>query len=132
MSRREWVVVRWSWCLVIGLVASGCSGPGKVTVKGTVHDKGQPVKLSKTGRIQVTLVPVGKEHYTTYLASVGSDGSFKISDVPVGKYRVAIEQWDPDPQHDKLKGVYSVQNSKIIRDVDGQKSLDIDLADIRE
>ena len=91
---------------------------------------GQPIACSQTGYIQITLIPdVGAdEQYTTRQARCESDGSFKIVEVPPGKYKIGIEQWDPTPQVDKLSGAFRPGDSKVISDIDGKTPLAIDLA----
>ncbi|HMC12127.1 MAG TPA: carboxypeptidase-like regulatory domain-containing protein, partial [Pirellulaceae bacterium] len=95
-----------SWALSIGLVAALLSSPGcnqqrKVTVTGSVLRNGQPIPVSATGYVQVTLMPdVGSQEYTTRQARCEKDGSFKIVEVPPGRYKIGVEQWDPNPQID--------------------------------
>lgn len=115
-------------CLALGAVASGCGGSGAVKVTGKVTSGGQPL-VSKTGHVQVTLIPAEPgANYSTYPASPANpDGTFEILNVPPGKYKVAVEQLDT-PQSDALKGAFNAQKTKIIRDIDGSKPLDIDLA----
>lgn len=116
-------------CLALGAVASGCGGSGTVKVTGKVTKDGQPL-VSKTGHVQVTLIPVDAgPNYSTYPAGPANpDGTFEIPNpVPVGKYKVVVELLDT-PTSDALKGAFNAQKTKIIRDIDGSKPLDIDLA----
>ena len=120
--------------LLIGLIAAllfspGCNQQRKVTVTGSVVRNGQPIPVSATGYVQITLMPdVGSEEYTTRQARCEKDGTFKIVEVPPGKYKIGVEQWDPNPQIDKLSGAFRVGDSKVIRDIDGKAPLNIDLA----
>ena len=99
-------------------------------ITGKVTRSGRPVRVSKTGSVLVTLVPVVEpgQPFSTYPGRANADGSFTIPDVPPGKYRAAIEVLDPTPQWDKLRGAFSQQRSRIIRDLDGTTPLNLDLA----
>ena len=77
--------------------------------------------------VLVTLVPDGVKDYTSRPARAEPDGSFEITDVPAGKYRIAVEQHDPNPQTDKLGGTFSVAKTTIVRQIDGKAPLVIDL-----
>src|SRR5437868_3065730 len=111
------------------LLATGCNLQRKVTVTGRVLRSGQPISVSPTGYVQVTLMPdVSGQEYTTRQARCEKDGTFKIVEVPPGKYKIGVEQWDPNPQIDKLSGAFRVGDSKVIRDIDGKAPLNIDLA----
>jgi hypothetical protein len=117
--------------LAAGLLALGCGrGPRTVTVTGKVTRGGRPVVVSRTGSVQVTLVPVVRpgQPFSTYPGRAKGDGSFEIPDVPPGKYRAAVEVLDPTPQWDRLRGAFSPQNSRIILDLDGKVPLELDLA----
>jgi hypothetical protein len=122
------------WALPISILAAlvlapGCNQQSKVTVSGSVVRGGQPIACSPTGYVQVTLMPdVSGQEYTTRQARCETDGSFKVVEVPPGKYKIGVEQWDPNPQIDKLSGAYRVGDSKVIRDIDGKTPLTIDLA----
>ena len=45
-----------------------------------------------------------------------------------GKYKIAVEHLDPTPQTDKLEGAFSESKTPIVRDIDGKKPIEIDLA----
>jgi hypothetical protein len=113
------------------LALPGCdSGPRTVRATGTVLRSGQPLPLSKTGVVQVTLIPdVGpEEQYTPYVGRCDATGKFEVLEVPPGKYKIGIEQLDPTPQDDKLRGQYAYANAKYKREVDGKAPIAIDLA----
>jgi hypothetical protein len=109
---------------------TGCTKQRNATVTGSVLRDGKPIACSPTGYIQITLMPdVGaNEQYTTRQTRCENDGSFKIVEVPPGKYRIGIEQWDPTPQIDKLNGAFRPGDSKVVCDVDGKTPLAIDIA----
>ena len=123
--------IRSASVLGVLLALIGCnSQPANVTVTGKVLQGDKPIAVSPTGVVQVTLlpdVPEGTE-FTTYVGRCNPDGSFEVLDVPVGKYKVGIEQLDPTPMEDKLQGAHSVANTKIVREIDGKTPLVVDLA----
>jgi hypothetical protein len=122
---------RWIGLLAILTICHGCGEQRRlVTVTGSVVRAGQPLAVSKTGYVQVMLLPdVGAdEHYTTRVGRCEKDGTFTIPEVPPGKYRIGIEQFDPNPQTDKLNGAFRAGDSKIIREIDGKAPINIDLA----
>ena len=128
MSRR---LARWSLLLAVLAFLHGCeSKPRTVTVTGSVTRGGQPLPVSKTGYVQILLLPdVGAdEQYTTRVGRCEADGTFMIPEVPPGKYRIGVEHFDPNPQSDKLNGAFRAGDSKIIREVDGKTPINIDLA----
>jgi len=120
---------RFGWLpgLVLLVSLAGCS-TRPVTVKGKVLKNGAPLATSKTGVVQVTLVPVDpKTSSSNKVGRARPDGSFEVEEVPVGKYRIGIELFDPTPRTDKLGGAFSPGTTKIIRDVDGKKPIEVDL-----
>jgi hypothetical protein len=113
---------------VLILAAAGCSA-SLVEAHGKVVRNGKPIALSKTGTIDVIFIPVveaGKP-FTTYPAVVETDGSFKVRQLPRGKYRIAVFVRDPNPQVDKLKSKFSNDKTKIEREVNGKDAIDVDL-----
>lgn len=116
---------------VCALLLTGC-GEKLVTVKGTVLNNQQPLVLSSTGSIQVTLVPdvPPGTPYTTYPGYADATGKFEIGEpVRPGKYKIAVEHNDPLPGDDQLKGKFSTKNTPIIREIVDEKTpLVIDLA----
>jgi hypothetical protein len=117
--------------LAILIVCYGCGEQRRlVTVTGSVVRNGQPLAVSNTGYVQVMLLPdVGDdEQYTTRVGRCEKDGTFQITEVPPGKYKIGIEQFDPNPQNDKLNGAFRAGDGKIIREIDGKAPLNIDLA----
>jgi hypothetical protein len=116
------------------LLPLGCKRQANVTVKGTVVKGGQPLKVSPTGVLQITLKPdLGEtEQFTPKTAECDrTTGSFEIPDVRPGKYKVGVQQFDPSPQVDKLSGAFLPDKSKIVREIDGKHPLTIDLAEAK-
>jgi hypothetical protein len=122
-----------SWWVLGAACALSLTGCGEklVTVKGTVLNNQQPIAVGPTGSVLVTLVPDVPEGtpYTTYPGRPDPSGKFEITEVPPGKYKVAVEQNDPLPGDDKLKGKFSVKNTTIKCEVVDEKTpLTIDIA----
>src|SRR4029079_9637687 len=91
---------------------------------------GQPLKLSPTGILQVTLKPDVSEGEQLTPKTTECDrntGKFEIRDVRPGKYKIGVQQFDPNPQVDKLNGGFLPDKGKIVRDIDGKSPLTIDL-----
>lgn len=120
-----------AWLLVVVAICAGCGKKNNnINVTGSVVRNGQPLAVSKNGYVQVTIQPdidPGKA-FTPRLGECDkTTGKFEIRDVPAGRYKVGIQQFDPDPTTDKLKGAFYVETGKIVRDLDGKTPLDIDL-----
>jgi hypothetical protein len=121
----------WVALLALAAISPGCNrAPQTVTVTGKIVRGGQPIAVGPTGYVQVMLLPdVGAdEQYTTRVGRCEKDGTFVIPEVQPGKYKIGVEQLDPNPQSDKLNGAFRAGDSKIIRDVDGKTPLTIDIA----
>lgn len=118
-------------CLLVAcLLVPACTGEKKVTVTGNIARGGQPLKLSPTGVLLVTLVPEAppNDTYTSRIAECDQTGAFTIKEVTPGKYKIGVEQFDPNPQIDKLNAAFRADTGKIIREIDGKAPLAIDLA----
>jgi hypothetical protein len=115
--------------LSLSVLASGCE-PSPTKVTGKVLRDGKPIPVSATGVVQVTLIPdvASGTQFTTYIGRCEPDGSFVVLDVKPGKYKIAVEQFDPNPQTDKLGGAFSATKTTIVREIDGKKPIEIDLA----
>lgn len=121
-------------------VAAGCGGAPvveapKTTLQGKITKGGQPLPVNTTmgdyAHVQAIFMPAsGGEPINV---RVGADGSFNIESADgkppaAGKYRVAVRQWEPYPQTDKLGGRFDERNTPITVEVtDPPKDLNIDL-----
>lgn len=114
--------------IAVGLSA-GCKRESNVTVTGRVLKNGQPLAVGPTGNVQVTLVPdvSADEHYTSSIGECDKQGNFTIPNVKPGRYKIGVEQYDPNPQTDKLNGAFMAASGKIIRDLDGKAPVVIEL-----
>lgn len=138
--------MRFPLLLLLGSVfLVGCgSAPEKyTTVKGKVHKGGTPLQVSGadvgTGFVQVDFYPldaggqIAGEPESTH---ADAEGNFTIGGttgpgLKPGKYRVAVYQYDPYPDVDKLNGQFSKENSPIVKEIpEGQEEveMEIDLA----
>ena len=125
-ARSLWLA---AWILL--LLGGGCNRQTAVTVSGTVQKNGQPLPVSGTGVLQITLIPDNSPdgNYTPKIAECDrATGRFEIREVQPGKYKVGVEQFDPTPQSEKLNGAFRADNGKFVRDIDGKMPLTIDLA----
>jgi hypothetical protein len=129
-------------CLfVLSLV--GCQGTpsdGSVSVTGKLTSGGQPlvVQSSATGEgwVELRFYPQdasGNINDVYHQVMVSQTGEFKVPGpsnrgLPPGKYRVVVRQWDPYPVVDKLQGKFDETNSKIVQEVVGPTTIDLDLA----
>jgi len=122
--------VELAWLVLVACCLAGCGQTANVTVTGKVLKNDQPLQLSPTGSVMVTLIPdvAPGTPASNKLEYADASGNFTIQDVPPGKYKVAIVQLDPDPGSDKLAGAFSAKNTKIVREIDGKTPLNIDLA----
>jgi hypothetical protein len=124
---RQWLVP-----LLAGfLLLVGCKGRRTVDVQGAVVRNGQPLSVSGNGVLLVTLIPAAdaETSYTPRIAECErTSGKFEIRDVVPGKYRIGVEQFDPNPQSDKLNSAFRADTGKIVREIDGKAPLTIDLA----
>ena len=133
--------------ILCGLSAVGCGpkmpdeGP-VVVIQGRLTNAGEPltVKGREIGLGFVELrfckyegegKPVARNDI--FPAQADASGNFKLlgrfgRGIPPGKYRIAVRQWDPYPQHDDLGGKFDEQHSPIIRDINRNESLEIDLS----
>jgi hypothetical protein len=121
--------------LLAGLLVSftGCAkSVRKVSIEGKITNNGQPLTTSTKGFVQVIFHPAAASDpkaVTPVPAVVDSQaGTYKVSEIPVGKYKVVVQQMDPAPVTDKLKGAFDLGRTKIVREVTEDGTLDIDLA----
>jgi hypothetical protein len=109
-----------------------------VPCKGKVANAGQALQVSNpmVGWVEVTFTAIGEDGKAKpgekFSARADQTGAFTIpgrlgKGLTPGKYRIAVRQWDPYPQTDKLNGKFDENNTKITREV-GKGDLDIDLS----
>jgi hypothetical protein len=137
MRCARWVSRGQAACLaLIGSAAlAGCSGGG-VSVKGTVLQNGQAVRLGAGETLQINFVGMVGERAVLASASYDpADGSFAVAGptnrgLPEGKYRIAVSTFSQGPkaQGDRFRGAFGLQNSPLVCEVGaGGGDLIIDL-----
>jgi hypothetical protein len=124
------------WFLALAgacLVLAGCGGGARVT--GKLTNNGQPLTVSDKGMIVVSFIQEGSQpgQPGAYPVDLGPDGTFTVKGtngqgIPPGKYMISVQQLDPYPTTDKLKGQFFGSKSPIVREIKGSTVLDIDLA----
>ncbi len=132
-------------CLFLMSMLMGCGGaPVEKTysVSGTITDNGDPLQVAGAdigvGMVQVLFYlqkPDGTQAEEWESAKVDAAGKFTLlgkdgRGIKPGKYRIAVRQWDPYPQTDKLGGMFDEKNSPIIRDISENTTIEIDLAKV--
>jgi len=128
------------------LATTGCGGGGERTVsaRGKVTDAGRPLLVKDRdlglGTVVVQFYRIGddpkgagRQSTDPEEAEVDADGNFKVpgrsgDGIPPGRYRIAVRQWDPYPQVDRLKGRFDEKNSPIIREITGEEDIVIDVS----
>jgi hypothetical protein len=76
--------------VLLALLAVGCSRPNRVA--GTVSLDGQPLPA---GRVTFLCDGEGRPAIT---AAIGENGGYVIENPPVGRARVAVETFKPEPR----------------------------------
>ena len=113
--------------------------PGTVKVSGTVTDGGTPLHVEgrdvKIGWVTISFsqIPpedqVDRQLVVSAAAQVDAEGNFELIDgIEPGEYLITIQQWDPYPQRDRLKGKFDEKNSKVIRNITEDTVMDIDVS----
>lgn len=122
--------IRNTICLfaLVLLTCVGCSETPSI-VSGTVTKDGQPLQVSEQGDIQIHFIQEENGQMTgqTFMSSLDSSGHFE-AEVPEGDYRIAVQQLDPYPNVDKLKGKFDQNKTPIKQSIKGGDTLDIDLS----
>ena len=101
--------------------------------RGTVTDGGKPLHVAGRdvgiGMVVVQFYCIGEDGKVSSLAAeaqVAPDGAFDAPGrdgrgLPPGKYLIAVRQWDPFPDVDRLRGRFDETRSKIVREIDGRE-----------
>jgi hypothetical protein len=136
-----------SFCPVIFLpiltmfVLPGCGGeegPRRLSLEGSVTNAGDPLRVEGRdvgiGMVVVEFYPVAEDGSASTdpleSASVSESGEFVLVDgIPPGRYKIAVRQWDPYPQVDRLDGRFSPVNTQIVRELTSDDQvLEIDVS----
>jgi hypothetical protein len=126
----------WLTPVLIGLLASGCSGSGKLQTKGRLLKNGEPLRVAEDEIVRVMFVPIpekGQRVTDFHMALFDpADGTFRASGkdgqgVPPGKYRITVEYLKQ--RRDLLKGAFNEERSPFVYEVNSQTGeLTLDLA----
>lgn len=120
----------------VSLVGCGPAGEKRVSVTGTVKNKGQILTVKPmVGRVQVTFIPVtapGAPAADPQEAVVKPDGTFTVpgtdgKGIAPGKYKIAVRQWDEFPRVDTLQGAFDATNTPLEREITETIKIDIDV-----
>jgi hypothetical protein len=129
--------------ILFGLLA-GCSSdttePGKIIVSGRVTNAGEPLHVEGRDvgigvvRIAFYQIKDGKQRAAeSAYASADVEGRFQLGDgIDSGEYRISIEQWDPYPNVDRLKGKFNAKNSPIVHTFNENEQLELDISEIKD
>jgi hypothetical protein len=124
------------------LATTSCGGGGEPTVsaRGRVTHAGRPLLVKDRdlglGTVVVQFYRIGEDGRQSAdpeEAEVDADGNFEVPGrtghgIRPGRYRIAVRQWDPYPQVDRLKARLDEKNSPIIREITGEEDLVIDVS----
>lgn len=126
------------------LLIAGCGGGAADAhaVTGKVHNGADLLKVANAeigvGKVEVIFYRVneaGKPDESNPMSAIAdpATGEFQPGGptgdgLPAGTYKVAVRQWDPYPSVDQLKGKFDAAHTPIELEVDGSKSIDIDLS----
>ena len=90
----------WRRFVLLGLILclpglAGCGGPKKGTVSGTITYKSEPL-----GNGVVVFIGEGNKDGSPAIGGsspIGPDGTYKISNIPVGPMKITVETHPPPP-----------------------------------
>ena len=136
-----WLVLLAGCCVLPLSVGCGGTAPAPEPVlllRGKVLNAGAPLvadkaKLGDYARVEVKFIPLAGQGQE-FSAIPDQDGTFTLEtadgkNLPPGKYKVAVRQWEPYPQTDKLGGKFDEQRSPIVVEItDPPKDVEIDIA----
>ena len=140
---REWMLNmrRLILGVAVSVLLTGCAKEGfqvtdAVALSGTLTDEGTPLFVegieNATGMIVLEFHPIieGKpERTASASAEADLDGNFEIPQgIEPGEYIITVRQWEPYPENDLLKGKFRLGRSKIVRTIEGDTTLDIDIS----
>jgi hypothetical protein len=132
---------RHAWLALPLALLLGCGKSDRaVRATGRVTNAGEPLRVMGRemglGMVQIQFFRIDDGSLQASEAEgtvANEDGQFEVcgregKGITPGRYRIAVRQWDPYPQCDRLGGRFSEDNSPIIREVTGREAILIDLA----
>jgi hypothetical protein len=128
-------------CLIALLFLMGCdhSNQGTVPLQGKILNGGAPLAVRGRemglGYVELQCYRIaddGSVSRDPADAAVEENGDFTVRGrdghgVPPGRYKITVRQLDPAPDNDRLNGRFNLQNTPIVREVNGDEIV-IDLA----
>lgn len=137
----QWLCVWWCFVCVFATGCGGGVGEPKFSsvLAGKVTRGGQPLQVNKAqhgdyANVQVVFIPLDKGS-ASISTTAAEDGTFQVElaegqTISPGKYRIAVYQWNPQPERDELGGKFSEENSPIEREITGEgETINIDLSE---
>jgi hypothetical protein len=104
--------------------------PSKCRITGTITRDGKPLEWKDNFcYLLVIFASTDRQRHPEIYRFEGDtkDGTYVLTNVPPGEYRVSITQLDEPRFHDQLELAYGLNNSPIVREVKGDGVIDIDL-----
>jgi len=110
-----------------------------VDCKGKLLKGGKPLEVAQRelglGQVAIEFIPLPAPDAAGAPASterfgttVDAQGNFsRPGGIPPGQYKVAVRQWDPLPNVDKLNGAFAEDKTPLLRTIDGKSEIVIDL-----
>ena len=124
--------------IVLLVGCGGKEGPVRLQIHGHLTNAGQPLVVAGRdvglGSVVVEFYPLDTAGNASAepleTAHVPEGVEFNLVDgIPPGRYRIAVRQWDPYPQLDRLAGRFDRENTKIVRDITSEtETLEIDVS----
>jgi hypothetical protein len=115
-------------CALAGLLATGC-GTKKVKVHGKLTYGAKPVTGSEREPLVVTFCPYngeGKADGQPCPAEVDQSAGTYEAVVPVGQHRICVSRFGGD-LNDQFEGTFAQGQSPIVREVQDQTEINLDL-----
>lgn len=109
-----------------------------VACKGKLLKGGKPLEVAQRelglGQVAIEFIPMpdpnaaGPPSTERFGTTVDAQGNFsRPGGIPPGQYKVAVRQWDPLPNNDKLNGAFAEDKTPLVRTIDGKADIVIDL-----
>ena len=116
--------------LLLLSLAVGCEKK-EPEIKGTLTQNGQPLTVSDKGDIQIQFVQESGGGLTgkVFMGTLDKSTGQYVAQIPPGDYRVVVQQLDPYPNVDKLKGKFTQAKTPIKKTVVGGETVDIELSE---
>lgn len=118
-------------CSVVLLsLAVGCEKRDP-EIRGTLTQNGQPLSVSDQGDIQLQFFQEtgGTMTGKVFMGNLDKATGKYVAQLPPGDYRVVVQQLDPYPKVDKLKGMFTQTKTPIKKTVVGGETVDIELSE---